>query len=72
MKSQITLFEEWAEKEGINVYVYTFTDSKDIMTSKASACWSAWMACYEHMQKDVDALKQGIDNCASHVRNASK
>ena len=70
MKSQITLFEEWAEKEGINVYA--FSGSKDVMTSKASACWSAWMACYEHKQKDVDALKQGIYNCASHVRNVSK
>ena len=60
--TELDKFEEWAASEGINVWA--FSESKDVMTAIASACWSAWMACAESKDKDIQMFKKVICDLA--------
>jgi hypothetical protein len=56
--TELEKFEEWTASEGINVWA--FSESKDVMT----ACWSAWMACAESKDKDIQMFKKVICDLA--------
>ena len=60
--TELDKFEEWAESKGIKVWA--FLESKDVMTVTASACWSAWMACAESKDKDIQMFKKVICDLA--------